>query len=160
MRYPCGSNCLAQILKVGAIPCGSWLAGDEARTDNRKLFFTTHHRHRHRHRLPPRPHRPHLPRAMRYPCGSNCLAQILKVDAIPCGSWLAGDEARTDSRNYFSPHITGIGSAANANGSRRPKYKAVSKPTVPMTRQKPTQTHGLHGISAISASGVVLAQSA
>ncbi|MNW18590.1 hypothetical protein D3C71_2182170 [compost metagenome] len=56
--------------------------------------------------------------------------------------------------------MTGIGSAANTNGSRRPKYKAVSSPTAPMIRQNPTHTHGLHGISAISASGVVLAHSA
>ena len=37
---------------------------------------------------------------------------------------------------------------------------AVSNPTTPITPQNATHTHGLHGISAISSNGVVLAQSA
>lgn len=43
---------------------------------------------------------------------------------------------------------------------RKPNTAAVAKPTAPMIATYATQTQGLHGISAISINGVVLAHSA
>ena len=45
-------------------------------------------------------------------------------------------------------------------GIRVPKYAALLTPTAPITAQKITQTHGLHGIRPINSSGVILAQAA
>lgn len=45
-------------------------------------------------------------------------------------------------------------------GIRAPKYAALPTPTAPITAQKITQIHGLHGISPINNSGVILAQAA
>jgi hypothetical protein len=43
---------------------------------------------------------------------------------------------------------------------RAPKYAALPIPTAPITAQKITQIHGLHGIRPISNNGVILAQTA
>lgn len=45
-------------------------------------------------------------------------------------------------------------------GMRAPKYNALLTPTAPITAQKITQIHGLHGIRPISNSGVILAHAA
>ena len=45
-------------------------------------------------------------------------------------------------------------------GMRAPKYAALLTPTAPITAQKITQIHGLHGIRPISSKGVILAHAA